>query len=831
MTSNEELNVELSEKFLDRCTKEQLLELAESHAIVLTSNDKKRKEDLLRAVKSQLIAKGILGMGDETFGKVLSPRVGRDVMSREKQTQFETERLSFEGTQALKDKEWERRLQLKQLELEQDRERAQVELRKLEYARESEREQRQYEVRKLELELEVKKAEASKSIPVVRPSFDVGRNIKMVPPFCERDVDKYFAHFERVASSLKWPEEVWTLLLQCVLKGKAQEVFASLSDEESADFKQVKTAILRAYELVPEAYRQRFRGYKKLENQTYVEFAREKEIMFTRWCQSKRVETFNQLRELILVEEFKNCVPGSVSTYLNEQRALTLSNAAVLADEFILTHRVSFPDRASSDQGKKSFRNRWTPPVITLGTVPGVPPVSQNVSPDKKGKVVCFYCHKVGLKISECNALKKSVKPVGLVGLEPLGIHVSKQNSRDKKAISTPVEVGDHYTEYAPFITTGIVSLPGREENVSVQILRDTGAAQSFLLEGILPLSGQTATGEDVLIRGIEMTFLKVPLHRVHLASDLVTGDVIVGVRSSLPVPGVAFILGNDLAQGNVWGTFKPVPSTVVVSTPVSAEIPDECGQKFPHVFPSCAVTRARGKQLKADRLCDLSDTPNSEGAHQSSNDSDGTAVLDLSPDTDTSVPELRRTDSVILDRKMLGYATEEFLSSSEFSGDEYIPETEDQSDSDGSAQQERLGKNVKQHKRQKALRNLSEAKWNSPQLLPFAEDVKKTHQYLDRQSKEYQTRLEEESGSKNWAELAKTIHCQVIIFNRRREEVSKMSFTSFTLRDTSSTHPDVELALSDLEKKLCKHFQRIEIRGKRGRKFPILLTPDMLSL
>ncbi len=129
------------------------------------------------------------------------------------------------------------------------------------------------------------------------------------------------------------------------------------------------------------------------------------------------------------------------------------------------------------------------------------------------------------------------------------------------------------------------------------------------------------------------------------------------------------------------------------------------------------------------------------------------------------------------------------------------------------------------------ALRNLSEAKWNSPQLLPFADDVKTMHQYLDSQSKEYQTKLEEKPNIKNWSELAKVILCQVILFNRRREgEVSKMSLNAFILRDTSSTHPDVELALSDLEKSLCKHFQRIEIRGKRGRKVPILLTPDMVT-
>ncbi|XP_049457368.1 uncharacterized protein LOC125904098 [Epinephelus fuscoguttatus] len=53
------------------------------------------------------------------------------------------------------------------------------------------------------------------------------------------------------------------------------------------------------------------------------------------------------------------------------------------------------------------------------------------------------------------------------------------------------------------------------------------------------------------------------------------------------------------------------------------------------------------------------------------------------------------------------------------------------------------------------------------------------------------------------------------------------MAVSSFTARQTWS-HPDVELALTDLEKKLCEHFQRIEIRGKRGRKVPLLLTPEM---
>ena len=68
----------------------------------------------------------------------------------------------------------------------------------------------------------------------------------------------------------------------------------------------------------------------------------------------------------------------------------------------------------------------------------------------------------------------------------------------------------------------------------------------------------------------------------------------------------------------------------------------------------------------------------------------------------------------------------------------------------------------------------------------------------------------------------------QLILFNRRREgEVSKMRFSAFTVTD-DPLHSDVADTLTDLEKKLCGHFKRIEIRGERDRKVPLLLTPTM---
>ena len=139
-------------------------------------------------------------------------------------------------------------------------------------------------------EHELKMASFGKHSPSDRAStFDPARNIRLVPPFQEKEVDKYFAHFEKVTDSLNWPKESWVLLLQSVLVGKAQEIYGSLSVEQSSNYEHVKEAILKAYELVPEAYRQKFRNYLKYDSKTHVEFAREKENLFNRWCHSKEI--------------------------------------------------------------------------------------------------------------------------------------------------------------------------------------------------------------------------------------------------------------------------------------------------------------------------------------------------------------------------------------------------------------------------------------------------------------------------------------------------------------------------------------------------------------
>lgn len=191
-------------------------------------------------------------------------------------------------------------------------------------------------------------------------NFDAARYIKLVPQFRETEVDTYFVAFERIATKLGWPKDMWGLLLQCNFVGKAQEVCSALSIEQSLDYDVLEAAVLRAYELVPEAYRQRFRGTVKAARQTFVEFAREKKQLFDKWVLASKVTDFVQLQELILLEEFKNCIPESIVMHINEQKIGSLSDAAVVADEFALTHRTLFSSRQMK---RRNFTDQSEKPV------------------------------------------------------------------------------------------------------------------------------------------------------------------------------------------------------------------------------------------------------------------------------------------------------------------------------------------------------------------------------------------------------------------------------------------------------------------------------------
>ena len=262
----------------------------------------------------------------------------------EREKERERGREREERKEREKEREREREREEREKERERERERAEREREEREKEREREREERkkekEFQLRMREIEMQERANQPKQKIEY---NFDVAKHIRLVPPFQEKEVDKYFLHFEKVAENLNWPKEHWTLLLQSVLIGKAREIYIQLGVEQSHHYETVKELILKCYELVPEAYRQIFRNCKNDSNQTHVEFARNKEQLFDRWCCSKKIDqNYDKLRQLVLVDEFKRCIQSDVKTFLDKKKQVeTLEEAARLADDYYLTHKVS----------------------------------------------------------------------------------------------------------------------------------------------------------------------------------------------------------------------------------------------------------------------------------------------------------------------------------------------------------------------------------------------------------------------------------------------------------------------------------------------------------
>ena len=130
------------------------------------------------------------------------------------------------------------------------------------------------------------------------------------------------------------------MLLQTALTGKAQKAYTSLSAEDCKNYDTVKKTILQSFELVPEAYRQKFRNQRKSENQSFMELVKEKERLMNKWYAAKMIgEDVEKLKQLILIEEISNWVPEEMRIYLNERKINSGSELAMLADEYVITRK------------------------------------------------------------------------------------------------------------------------------------------------------------------------------------------------------------------------------------------------------------------------------------------------------------------------------------------------------------------------------------------------------------------------------------------------------------------------------------------------------------
>ncbi|XP_064089975.1 uncharacterized protein LOC135203981 [Macrobrachium nipponense] len=350
---------------IQNAKKLELLELA-SHLSIATRSSM-RKNEIRNQILEDYMRVGKLGNEARQY-------ITREPSVLAHEQQLEYERISLEREKLAAQKlESERQAEEKRLESERQMSRLKLEFEmekaRLQLALEREKEKLDYEA-SLALKFEQEKAKLSREnkeheisvLEAREKPFDLAKNIKLVPTFTDYDPEDYFKTFEEIALHLDWPRDQWVWLLRPKLTGKAAKVCRHL--ENTTDFQNVKQAILDAFSISVEGYRQTFRNKTKFTTQTYVEFASEKLREFRKWVKSAAVSTFAELENLIVLEEFKRKLPLNIMMYLEDREEKDLLKALTLADTYSLIHK---------------FGNRRlvVPNVIVMEK-----PVGQNLEPD-----------------------------------------------------------------------------------------------------------------------------------------------------------------------------------------------------------------------------------------------------------------------------------------------------------------------------------------------------------------------------------------------------------------------------------------------------------------
>lgn len=300
-----------------------------------------------------------------------------------------------------------------------------------------------------------------------------------------------------------------------------------------------------------------------------------------------------KLREVVLMEQFRDCLDPDLTIWLIDQNPNTLTEAARLADQYAAIRKhpkdnaqysynksTTFSNIATiqNDQSKQTG-NEHKPNESSV-TTDSVMNTSENSAKTpslqfrKRGpprdkispNITCHYCKKQGHVISSCRKLlAKKAAENSENGVSSMLVHLPIENEC--------VDNRDIDPGYKAHCVTATLTRPDQATK-SIILLRDTGTLQSLLSKQALSNTDYVNTGEHRIIKGVSGEVQPVPLVEADMACEFASGKYLFGVANELP-KGIDGLIGNDLCpQQHATDVLVVTRSQTATTRAASAAIP-----------------------------------------------------------------------------------------------------------------------------------------------------------------------------------------------------------------------------------------------------------------
>ncbi|XP_068214077.1 SCAN domain-containing protein 3-like [Palaemon carinicauda] len=253
--------------------------------------------------------------------------------------------------------------------------------------REENEKQREENEKQRAHELELQKIRGATSNPShVTVAVDTTRPL----PFCDTDdITAYLVRFEKVAVSLNWERNSWSVQLASLLRGKALDIYTSLSDDVTSDYASLKEALLKGFKKTSDWYRTAFKTAKMDSKSTYEQYLNMLFRNFDLWINSLSVtKDYEDLRNIIVCDQFMSTLPKEMRLFLKERKPRTPEDYSSLADTYASAHKCYPKDE------QKYFRHNANLSSSSDKISASEKPEKTNLS--RPGKIACYGCGQSG---------------------------------------------------------------------------------------------------------------------------------------------------------------------------------------------------------------------------------------------------------------------------------------------------------------------------------------------------------------------------------------------------------------------------------------------------